>query len=183
MNIYLHAARIFPCLCLLVEGVYACMQTAAPSEVIAAAKSLPQQEVDKPKVWLLLAGGSAVLFGVTVFLEKQTQLFPAISKANQAMSQSRTARQVGRSARPGTVHSLPIAPSLLSIELLHPDQPQRSGHLYAGRAAPTQNRSRQRGIGWSSRGRGRANSSSGRTQNRWLSTRCSQVCSLPASAS
>jgi hypothetical protein len=71
------------------------IETAAPSEVIAAAKSLPQQEVDKPKVWLLLAGGSAVLFGVTVFLEKQTQLFPAISKANQAMSQSRTARQGG----------------------------------------------------------------------------------------
>ena len=96
-------------LCLLAEGICARMQTAAPSEVIAAAKSLPQQEVDKPKVWLLLAGGSAVLFGVTVFLEKQTQLFPAISKANQAMSQSRTARQVGRSAGPGTVHSLPIA--------------------------------------------------------------------------
>lgn len=70
------------------------MQTAAPSEALAAAKALPQQEVNKGAVWLLLAGGSAVLFGVTVFLERQTQLFPAISKANQAMSQSKTSRQV-----------------------------------------------------------------------------------------
>lgn len=71
------------------------MQTAAPSEAISAAKALPQQEVNKGKVWLLLAGGSAVLFGATIFLEKQSQLFPAISKANQAMTQSRSARQVG----------------------------------------------------------------------------------------
>lgn len=66
----------------------------APSEALSAAKALPKQEVAKGKVWLLLAGGSAVLFGATVFLEKNTQLFPAISKANMAMSQSQEARQV-----------------------------------------------------------------------------------------
>ncbi len=97
------------------------LQTVPASEALSAAKALKEQEVPKGRVWLLLAGGSAVLFGATVFLEKSTQLFPAISKANQAMSQSRTAQQVNCHAKLCSVvgHNLDAA---RCIQCVHPSE-------------------------------------------------------------
>lgn len=65
----------------------------SPSEVIEAAKPLAKQPVQKGKVWGLLLGGSAALFGLTVALER-SKVFPAIAKANEAMSISKAAREV-----------------------------------------------------------------------------------------
>lgn len=64
----------------------------SPSEVTAAAKPLAKQPVQKGKVWLLLAGGSATLFAATVLLER-SKVFPAIAKANEAMTVSKAARE------------------------------------------------------------------------------------------
>lgn len=67
----------------------------SPSEVADSAKALAKQPVQKGKVWLLLAGGSAALFALTVALER-SKVFPAIAKANEAMSVSKAAREVSR---------------------------------------------------------------------------------------
>ena len=69
-------------------------QTVTAAEAIADARPLAAQPVRKDKVWLLLAGGAAALFGATIALENNEQLFPAISRANRAMARSREQQQV-----------------------------------------------------------------------------------------
>ena len=66
----------------------------APSSATEAAKALQQQPVDKGKIWLLFLGGAVTLFGGTVLLENVEALFPAISRSNKLMSDSRKQEQV-----------------------------------------------------------------------------------------
>ena len=80
------AANLTLCCCLL--------QTVTAADAIAEARPLAAQPVRKDKVWLLLAGGAAALFGGTIVLENNEQLFPAIARANKAMARSREQQQV-----------------------------------------------------------------------------------------
>lgn len=72
-------------------------QTVTASEAVSSARPIAAQTVHKGRVWLLLGGGAAVLFGSTVVVENNEQFFPAISKANKAMKRSRETREVGLS--------------------------------------------------------------------------------------
>lgn len=65
------------------------LQTVSPSVATESAKALPQQKVEKEKVWLLFLGGAAALFGGTVLLENNEALFPAIARSNRALAASR----------------------------------------------------------------------------------------------
>lgn len=58
------------------------------------ARSLPKQKVNKGKVWLIFLAGAGALFGAAIAVERNSKLFPAIAKANQAMTASRSASQV-----------------------------------------------------------------------------------------
>lgn len=60
-------------------------QTVSPQMATQMAKPLPKQEADKGKVWALLIGGAAVLFGATLVAENKSGWFPAVSRANEAM--------------------------------------------------------------------------------------------------
>ena len=70
------------------------MQSVAPQDVTSLARSLPKQKVNKGKVWLIFLAGAGALFGSAVAIERNSKLFPAIAKANQAMVASRSAIQV-----------------------------------------------------------------------------------------
>ena len=70
------------------------LQTVTAADAVASARPLAAQPVRKGKVWLLLAGGAAALFGGTIALENNEQLFPAIARANKAMARSREQQQV-----------------------------------------------------------------------------------------
>ena len=65
------------------------MQTLTPSQAVASARALPERVVKKGKVWLLLAGGAAALFGATIVIENNANFFPAIARANLAMRTNR----------------------------------------------------------------------------------------------
>ena len=67
-------------------------QASQPATVTEAAKALPKQQFDKNKVWLILLGGAAGLFGLTVLLESQSGLFPAITRSNQLLRLSASER-------------------------------------------------------------------------------------------
>lgn len=54
--------------------------------------------MDKEKVWLIFILGAAGLFGVTLLLENNERFFPAIYRANQAMSQAKKALKVNCSS-------------------------------------------------------------------------------------
>ena len=69
-------------------------QTVPPATVSSLARALPQQKVEKGKVWLIVVAGAVTLFGAAILLENNEMLFPAIAKANKAMSQARKAQQV-----------------------------------------------------------------------------------------
>ena len=69
------------------------LQTVTASDAVAAARPLVAKPVRKDKVWLLLAGGAAALFGGTVLIENNEQFFPAIARANQAIARSREQQQ------------------------------------------------------------------------------------------
>ena len=58
------------------------------------AKPIKEQKVDKEKVWLIFILGAAGLFGGTLLLENNERFFPAIYKANLAMSQAKKAMKV-----------------------------------------------------------------------------------------
>lgn len=64
------------------------LQTAPAGSVTQSAQPLPKQAYDKNKVWLLLLGGAASLFGVTLLIEGQSGLFPAIARSNQILRMS-----------------------------------------------------------------------------------------------
>lgn len=69
------------------------LQTVAPQEATSFARSLPQQPVNKGKVWLVFLAGATGLFGAAVAIEKNSSLFPAIAKANQAMAATKAAQK------------------------------------------------------------------------------------------
>lgn len=69
-------------------------QTVAPATVSSLARALPQQKVEKGKVWAVFILGAAGLFAGTILLENNEKLFPAISKANKAMAMARQSQQV-----------------------------------------------------------------------------------------
>lgn len=69
-------------------------QTVSPSVATESAKALPQQKVEKEKVWLLFLSGAAALFGGTVLLENNEALFPAIARSNRALAASRKDSEV-----------------------------------------------------------------------------------------
>ena len=60
----------------------------------AVAKPIKEQKVDKEKVWLIFILGAAGLFGGTLLLENNERFFPAIYRANLAMSQAKKAMKV-----------------------------------------------------------------------------------------
>lgn len=62
------------------------VQTVPAAQVTQLAKPLPKQYIDKGKVWVAFIGGAASLFIATVLLENNAAWFPAIKKANEAMS-------------------------------------------------------------------------------------------------
>ena len=64
------------------------VQGAPSGSATQAAQPLPKQAYDKNKVWLLLLGGAAALFGVTLVVEGQSGLFPAIARSNQILRMS-----------------------------------------------------------------------------------------------
>lgn len=69
-------------------------QTVPPATVSSLARALPQQKVDKGRIWLVFILGAAGLFGGTVLLENNDRFFPAISKANKAMATARAKQEV-----------------------------------------------------------------------------------------
>ena len=73
------------------------LQTVPPQEATSLAKSLQQQPVNKGKIWLIFLAGATGLFGAAVAIEKNSALFPAIAKANQAMAATKAAQKVYRS--------------------------------------------------------------------------------------
>ncbi len=70
------------------------LQTVPAASVTAVAKPIKEQKVDKEKVWLIFILGAAGLFGGTLLLENNERFFPAIYKANLAMSQAKKAMKV-----------------------------------------------------------------------------------------
>ena len=73
------------------------VQTVPPQEATSFAKSLQPQPVNKGKIWLIFLAGATGLFGAAVALEKNSTLFPAIAKANQALAATKAAQKVCRS--------------------------------------------------------------------------------------
>lgn len=69
-------------------------QTVPPQEASSLAKPLQQQSVNKGKIWLIFLAGATGLFGAAVAIEKNSTLFPAIAKANQAMAATKAAQKV-----------------------------------------------------------------------------------------
>jgi hypothetical protein len=59
------------------------------SQVTTLAKPLPKQAVDKGSVWVGFIGGAVTVFGLTVLSEGNEKWFPAIYRANKAISMSR----------------------------------------------------------------------------------------------
>lgn len=69
------------------------LQTVPSGQATQYAKPMQKQKVDKGFVALLFAGGAASLFGSAVLLEKNSQFFPAIYKANQVMREAEKRNQ------------------------------------------------------------------------------------------
>lgn len=61
------------------------MQTVTAGQAMDQAQPMQARPYDKGKVWLVLIGGATGLFALTVAAENSSSLFPAISRANQAM--------------------------------------------------------------------------------------------------
>lgn len=58
----------------------------------AAQPLVAQKAVDKTKVWIVLCGGAAGLFALTILAENTKAVFPAISRANEALAAQRSKR-------------------------------------------------------------------------------------------
>ncbi|KAK9830417.1 hypothetical protein WJX72_011648 [[Myrmecia] bisecta] len=71
----------------------AAIETVSASSVTEQARSLPKQQVKKGEVWLVFLLGAASLFGATVLLENNENFFPAISKANKALAETKKQQQ------------------------------------------------------------------------------------------
>lgn len=67
---------------------FAELQTVTADQATSMARPLKVQEVKKGRIWLLFILGASSLFGVTVLAENNAAWFPAIARANKAMSVS-----------------------------------------------------------------------------------------------
>ncbi|KAL6775914.1 hypothetical protein ACKKBG_A19030 [Auxenochlorella protothecoides x Auxenochlorella symbiontica] len=76
------------------------LATVPPETALQAARPLPQQPIDKGRIWFVLIVGASALFGATVLLENRAAWFPAIAKANQAMKSAATASSRNGEALP-----------------------------------------------------------------------------------
>eukprot|EP00210_Caulerpa_lentillifera_P007196 g6886.t1 len=65
------------------------IQTVSPSEVSSMGAPLKVEKVEKKKVWLVFIIGAISLFGFTNLIENNSSWFPAVTRANQAMSSRR----------------------------------------------------------------------------------------------
>lgn len=72
----------------------ACSQTVAPSEATSFARTLPKQTVNKGKIWVIFLLGATGLFGAALAIERNSKLFPAIARANQALAATKAAQKV-----------------------------------------------------------------------------------------
>ncbi|KAG2435208.1 hypothetical protein HXX76_007291 [Chlamydomonas incerta] len=70
------------------DVAHAEMQVVSAQQATQMAKPLPKQTFDKGRVWTVVIGSAAALFVGTVLLENNPALFPAISRANQAMKEA-----------------------------------------------------------------------------------------------
>ena len=70
------------------------LQTVAPQDATSYAKPLKAQPVKKGRIWGLFLVGATGLFGGAVALERNSNFFPAIAKANQAIAATREAQKV-----------------------------------------------------------------------------------------
>lgn len=69
-------------------------QTIPPATVSSLARAIPQQKIDKGRIWLICILGAAGLFVGTVLVENNDKFFPAISKANKALALARKSQEV-----------------------------------------------------------------------------------------
>lgn len=76
------------------------VQTVSASQATEMARPLPKpkQAIDKGKVWAIFVGGAVSLFLCTLAVEGNEEWFPAISRANQAMSVAMVSRAAVRGA-------------------------------------------------------------------------------------
>ncbi|KAI8467623.1 MAG: hypothetical protein J3K34DRAFT_32621 [Monoraphidium minutum] len=65
------------------------VQTVSVTQATEMAKPLPKQTIDKTQVWVAFIGGAVAVFGATVLSENNEAWFPAIYRANKAMTMSR----------------------------------------------------------------------------------------------
>ena len=66
-----------------------CLQAATMSDLKNASSTPVAKPVNKTKIWVLLCGGAAGLFALTILSERNTGIFPAISRANEALEAQR----------------------------------------------------------------------------------------------
>ena len=67
-------------------------QTVTASEVSAMAKPLSVEKVEKKRIWLVFVVGAASLFVFVNVIENNPEWFPAVSRANKAMTMRRKKR-------------------------------------------------------------------------------------------
>lgn len=65
------------------------IQTVSPREVSEMGAPLKVQKVEKKKVWLVFIIGASTLFAFTNIIENYSSWFPAVKRANEAMSNRR----------------------------------------------------------------------------------------------
>ena len=66
----------------------------APQEATSFARPLPKQKVNKGKIWVVFLVGATGLFAGALAFERNSKLFPAIARANQALAASKAAQKV-----------------------------------------------------------------------------------------
>jgi len=68
------------------------VKTVPADEVSALAKPLQPEKVEKKRVWLVFVAGAATLFVFINVIENNPSWFPAVSRANRAMTLRRKER-------------------------------------------------------------------------------------------
>jgi len=87
------AATAVALTCMLSPPAWAEIQTVAPSEATSFARTLPKQTVNKGKIWVIFLLGATGLFGAALAIERNSKLFPAIARANQALAATKAAQK------------------------------------------------------------------------------------------
>lgn len=113
------AAAAFAAALLLASSApaYAELQTVTTDQATQMAKPLKQQKVNKGKVWMLLIFGASALFGVTIVFENNEKFFPAIARANRAMTATMKAMEAAQQAPPPpTMQQRPPMPPQIAAD-------------------------------------------------------------------